>query len=350
MPMPTDRTDSCSGDLVLSVADLPEPILVVGGYGYRNVGDEAILGGLLRQIGPHRRVAVVSRMPAETAALHAVTALSLRDGVRALRSSRSLIIGGGGLFGREMGAIGRLLPLYGLVASTMGLKVVIHGVSVDREMRPMAAALLRLLAKRAVAFTVRDGRSAEVLAEWRIHADTIPDLSAGVDPAPESRGSELLRLAGVDPDRPVVGLALTAVRAQNTAVLETAIIQCIRVMPDLQFCFIPMSQHPFVPQHNDLLLGRRLQRQNPRLAVLEGSLCPDDVMAVFGRLSAAVCMRYHSLLFASRAGTHIVPVPYAPKCEAWIAENGLQPVPLEGAALAAAVRGGIGPRRVMHVA
>jgi hypothetical protein len=69
-----------------------------------------------------------------------------------------------------------------------------------------------------------------------------------------------------------------------------------------------MSQHPFVPAHNDLLLGRRLQLRSPRLAILEGSLRPEEVMAVFGSLSAAVCMRYHSLLFAARAGTPIIPV------------------------------------------
>jgi polysaccharide pyruvyl transferase WcaK-like protein len=178
----------------------------------------------------------------------------------------------------------------------------------------------------------------------------IPDLSAGVDPAPPHRGAELLRLAGLDPDRPVVGLALTGLRAHQADALERAVAHCIAELPDVQFCFIPMSQHPFVPAHNDLLLGRLLQSQSPRLAVLETSLPPEQVLAVFGCLSAAVCMRYHSLLFADRMGSSIIPVPYAPKCAAWIAEHGLQPIPLEGAALASAIRGAVGVGRAMHVA
>lgn len=330
--------------------NLDGPILVLGGYGYRNVGDEAMLAGLLREIGHDRRVTVVSRMPAETAALHGVKAIPLWQSVRALRSHSSLIIGGGGLFGRDMGALGRLLPLYALLASALGVKVAIHGVGVDREMRPIAARLVRRLGRRAVAFTVRDQRSAEILAEWGIRAEVVPDLSAGVEPAPARRGSELLRRAGIDPKGPVVGMALTAVRAPQAAALEAAVAHCIAELPDVQFCFIPMSQHPFVLAHNDLLLGRRLQRRSPRLAALEGSLSPEEVMAVFGRLTAAVCMRYHSLLFADRAGTPIVPVPYAPKCEVWIAEHGLQGVPLEPAALASAVRAAVGVRRQMKVA
>ena len=330
--------------------DLSEPILVVGGYGYRNVGDEAILAGLLEQIGRDRSVSVVSRMPAETAAMHGVRAISPRQAVLGIRGYRSVIIGGGGLFGRDMGAIGRLLPLYGLLASRLGLEVAIHGVGVDRNMRPVAARLLWRLADRAVAFTVRDRRSAEVLAEWGIAADVVPDLSSAVRPAPASVGREHLRQAGIDPDRPVVGLALTGMREYQAAALERAVAQSMAELPDVQFCFIPMSQHPFVHAHNDLLLGRSLQLQNPRLAVLEGNLNPADVLAVFGGLSAAVCMRYHSLLFADRMGTSIIPLPYAPKCEAWIAERGLRPVLLAPATLASALRGTVGVGRKMHVA
>jgi polysaccharide pyruvyl transferase WcaK-like protein len=118
----------------------------------------------------------------------------------------------------------------------------------------------------------------------------------------------------------------------------------------VQFCFIPMSQHPFAHAHNDLLLGRQLQRRSPSLAVLEGSFRPEEVMAVVGRLAAVVCMRYHSLLFAERTGTPIVPVPYASKCDAWIDEHGLQGVPLEPDALASAVRGVVGEGRELSVA
>ncbi len=330
--------------------NLPEPILVVGGYGYRNVGDEAILAGLLDQIGRERSVSVASRAPAETAALHGVRSISLRQAALGMRSHASLVIGGGGLFGRDMGAIGRLLPVYGLLASHLGLQVAIHGVGVDRGMRPMGARLLRRLAGRAVSFTVRDGRSAEILAEWGIRADVAPDLSAAVEPAPASVGWELLRGAGLDPDRPVVGLALTAMRPHQGAALEGAVAHCIAELPDVQFCFIPMSQHPFVHSHNDLLLGRRLQALSPRLAILEAALRPEEALALFGCLSATVCMRYHSLLFADRMGSSIIPVPYAPKCDAWIAEHGLRPVLLAPATLASAIRGAVGGGRAMHVA
>jgi polysaccharide pyruvyl transferase WcaK-like protein len=61
-------------------------------------------------------------------------------------------------------------------------------------------------------------------------------------------------------------------------------------------------------------------------------------------------MRYHSLLFADRAGTPIIPLPYAPKCEAWVDEHGLERVPVEGGVLASVVRAAVGVGREMNVA
>jgi polysaccharide pyruvyl transferase WcaK-like protein len=49
-------------------------------------------------------------------------------------------------------------------------------------------------------------------------------------------------------------------------------------------------------------------------------------------------MRYHSLLFAARAGVPIAAIPYAPKCDAWLREAGLEPVTPTGAALEAHLR------------
>ena len=50
-------------------------MLVLGGYGVRNVGDEAILSGLMNEL-PDCRLRVVSRAPGETSDMHRVKALS----------------------------------------------------------------------------------------------------------------------------------------------------------------------------------------------------------------------------------------------------------------------------------
>jgi polysaccharide pyruvyl transferase WcaK-like protein len=322
----------------------PKPTLVVGGYGYRNAGDEAILAGLLRLLGPHG-VTVVSRAPAETAARHDVTTVGVRGAIAALRRHRGVVIGGGGLFGRDMGALGRLLPLFGLVAAAAGREVALVGVGFDRDMRGPSALLVRALARRASAVVVRDVESREALAAHGISAHLRPDLSALVPSAGRREGVRLLRAAGFDPGRrPVVGLCLTAVDPTLVAPVIEAVLGAVDALPGTDFCLIPMSRHPFVAAHNDELLARRLVAARPRIRILGGADHPAELLGVFEALSGAVCMRYHSLLFAERAGIPIVPIAYAEKCRHWLAERDLAPTKPSVGALIAGLRGARGER------
>ena len=327
---------------------LREPILVVGGYGYRNFGDEAILASLLRTL-EGRRVTVVSRLPAETAAMHEVRAVPITAAARELLNHRTLVIGGGGLFGADMGLVGRMLPAYGLAASAMGVTVVLHGVGVDRALPATTAFALRHLARRSAQVLVRDRRSAEVLRDWGVDAAVGPDLSAWLPAAPPAVGAALLRSAGLDPRRPIVGLSLTAVNPEVSGAVLDAVTECIHALPELQFCFIPMSQHPFVAGHNDLLMARQLKARQPRLRVLEGTPHPAQVLAAFGHLAAAVCMRYHSLLFATRAGVPTIPIAYADKCRTWLAERGEAAVEPDAATLISHIQRLVPVRRAAPV-
>jgi L-malate glycosyltransferase len=305
--------------------DLPDPILVVGGYGYRNVGDEAILASLLRTLHG-RRVSVVSRLPAETSAAHGVRAVQIASAVSELARHRSVLIGGGGLFGADMGLTGRFLPAFGLAAAALGRRVALHGIGVDPGLPAVTAVALRQLARRATQIQVRDRRSAALLRAWGVEAAVGPDLSAWLPAASSAVGTAALRGAGLDPRQPIVGLSLTAVNGAVARAAVDAVAETMDAMPEVQFCFIPMSQHPFVADHNDLVLARRLSARQPRLRILEGMLAPATVMAVYSHLSAVVGMRYHSLLFATRAGVPLLPIVYADKCRTWLAEHGQDPV------------------------
>jgi polysaccharide pyruvyl transferase CsaB len=313
-----------------------EPILVVGAYGYRNVGDEAILAGLLQTLAG-RRVTVVSRSPAETTALHGVHAIGPASAIGALRRHRSVLIGGGGLFGRDMGRIGRLLPVYGLLAAALGRTVLVDGVGIDPDLAGMHRLLVQRLLRAAAQITVRDQASAEIVRSWGLEASIADDLSARMPAAPARIGRGILRAAGVDDKRPVIGMCLTAVNGVLNPRVSAAVLALMRRHPELEFCFIPMSQHPFLEPHNDLVLARRLQASWPELRIVEGSHHPSALLSLFGSLDAVVGMRYHSLLFAERAGVPLVPLSYAAKSDGWLAERGLRSVSPTVSALSRAV-------------
>jgi polysaccharide pyruvyl transferase WcaK-like protein len=316
---------------------LPDPVLVVGAYGYRNMGDEAILSGLLAKLGA-RSVTVVSRNPAETRRLHGVAAIGIGSAAAALRGHASVVIGGGGLFGRDMGRLGRLLPAYGLVAEGLGRTVVVEGVDVDERLPLSGRLLVPSLMRHAARVTVRDRRSAAIVERWGVPAHVAPDLSCWMPVADPERGRHLLRGAGVDLSRPVVGLALTAVQPTLADAVAAAACAAMDAVPEAQFCFIPMSRHPSLPAHDDMNLAARIRDARPRLAILDADPHPAAMLAAIAQLSAVVAMRYHAMLFAARMGVPLVPLVYAEKNVRWLDERGVRAQPAEPGPVTAALR------------
>ena len=320
-----------------TIDELPGRVLLVGAYGYRNVGDEAILAGLLAKLRG-RELTVVSRDPAATTRLHGVPAIALAAAGPALLRHRSVVIGGGGLFGRDMGSIGRLLPLFGLGAQALGRHVVVDGVDIDADLSATARRLVPRLLRGVTTLTVRDRDSVAILEGWGVRATLGPDLSDWMPMPAAEDGRQLLREAGIDPRFPVVGVALAGVRPHLADAALAAVAKAMVALPDAQFCFIPMSRHPHVAAHDDLRLARRLREARPRLAIVEGDHHPAVVLSAFGQLSAVISMRYHGMLFADRVGVPLVPLVYAEKNVRWLDEHGLAAVPPEPEAVTAALR------------
>ena len=298
-------------------------LLVLGGYGVHNVGDEAILAGLLNLIPPGVEVRVVSRDPSETTRIHGVSAVSPMGAMAALVRSTVLIVGGGGIFSGHMGLMGKLIPGFSLLARAKRMRVAFVSVGVYSSTPHWVRQSLKRLAPFLTSFTVRDRASVRALESWGIKARRIPDLSSFMPAASPKRGAAILKSLGLDVDVPTVGLCLTSTEPR----LETALVQSIppliASLPDTQFCFVPMSLHPTVSHHNDLVLARKIRSSSPHLAILETEHHPSEIAALFEHFTSAVCMRYHSLLFAERAATSIVPIPYAEKCRDWLEEQGL---------------------------
>jgi polysaccharide pyruvyl transferase WcaK-like protein len=306
-----------------------------------------VLAGLLNRLGSRERACVVSRDPALTEEVHGVAAVSTGGALAALARSDAVVIGGGGLFSSHMGTAGRSIAYFGLAALGLGRRVVIHGVSVDPSTPRLVRPGLTMLARRATSVTVRDHASAALLGRWGVDRVTVcDDLSAFAGEAPPAAAEAALRAAGLDLDRPIVGLCLNAVEPRFDRFLKDDVPALIDALPGVQFCFVPMSRHASRRRHNDATLARWLRQRSPGLAILNVTGDPAVLMAAFRWFACTVCMRFHSFLFATRAGSAVVGVPYAPKCLAWMEERGVPPVVPGDGSLLRLVKGALASRGV----
>lgn len=171
-------------------------VALLGYYGFGNLGDELLLesiASILKESGiGSDKIAVLSASPEETSnrlGLAAYNRWKLSSITELLKSSRTLLLGGGGLFQDRTSV--RSCFYYWLVirlASMYGVKVWTVGQSVG----PLDTTVGKWFAKNAFLHCsyrgVRDKRSSDILAKWGIPSEVSPDYVLAMRPA--KRGGE----------------------------------------------------------------------------------------------------------------------------------------------------------------
>ncbi|GIJ21198.1 polysaccharide pyruvyl transferase family protein [Micromonospora lutea] len=295
---------------------------VLGSYGGRNLGDEAILTGLLtdlRQQEPHARIIVFSRNPAHTAVAHpdveAVPweGVSRTDSALVLSQLDLLILGGGGiLYDKEARRYLRVVR----VAQERGLPLLTYAVGVGPLNEMVDTGMVRETLAGAVQVTVRDQESRMVLEE----AGLLNPITVTGDPAfllePEDFPADFLREEGVPAGKRLVGMS---VREPGRAAERLDVDGYHRLLAqigdflvhriDAHVLFVPMERDDI--RHSHGVLSHMIAAERGR--ILHGTYSPQQVLGLMRHFDLAVGMRLHFLIFAAMMGTPFLPLPYAGK-------------------------------------
>ncbi|MDM4720169.1 polysaccharide pyruvyl transferase family protein [Micromonospora sp. WMMA1363] len=295
---------------------------VLGSYGGRNLGDEAILTGLLadlREQEPNARIIVFSRDPAHTRVAHpdveAVPweGVSRNDSSLVLAQLDLLILGGGGiLYDREARRYLRVVR----VAQERGLPLLTYAVGVGPLSETVDTGMVRETLAGAAQVTVRDQESRMLLEE----AGLLNPITVTADPAfllePEDFPAHLLREEGVPAGRRLVGMS---VREPGRAAERLDVDGYHRLLAqigdflvqriDAYVLFVPMERDDI--RHSHGVLSHMIAAERGR--ILHGTYAPQQILGLMRHFDLAVGMRLHFLIFAAMVGTPFLPLPYAGK-------------------------------------
>jgi polysaccharide pyruvyl transferase WcaK-like protein len=188
---------------------------ISGSYGGMNLGDEAILEGILGQLRStiSAHVTVFSRNPEDTLARHAVERaicprlLTRREMVPEVEKLDLLILGGGGLL-YDLDAEEYLREVF--IANDLAVPVMLYAISAG----PLTSRASRQAVQRALnvtpppVITVRDRLGYRLLEDVGVTRD----IHLTADPAfllePDELSIEALRAEGVDFDRHLIGFSV----------------------------------------------------------------------------------------------------------------------------------------------
>ena len=278
-------------------------VLVSGYYGFDNLGDEALLSGLLdilRSAG--HEVTVLSQIPEATERLHGVRAVSRLAGAPgALLRCEAFVSGGGGLL-QDKTSFRSLQYYLGLISSAkrLGKRVVVYGQSVgplsERGRRAVASTL------RGVSVAVRDKPSQRLLESLNIPSYLCADaaLLLKAPPAPRAPIDTVLLIPRAGYPEITEALADTGRNLSARGVkVAAAAVQPSEDTPALQ----------------------TLKERVPGLELLQATT-PTGLLEHVADASYVVSGRLHGLVLAAVAGRDFCGIVYDPKVAAFLDEAG----------------------------
>jgi polysaccharide pyruvyl transferase CsaB len=311
---------------------------ISGSYGGLNLGDEAILEGILGRLraGVDAEITVFSRDAADTQARvqveHVVPVRSLtrKEVAPEVGALDLLILGGGGiLYDGEAETYLREVFL----AHEAGVPVLLYAISAG----PLTSQTSRRAVREALdavpttIVTVRDRLAYRLLEDVGVTQDIhlVADPAFLLEPGELAVGA--LKSEGVRVDRDLVGFS---VREPGPAapdidpdeyhalLANTADFMVDRYGADV--VFVPMERADL--RHSHAVVAH--MHNADRVEMLRRSYTPREILALMGRFEFVVGMRLHFLIFAALRGTPFAALPYASKVTGLLEELELERPPI----------------------
>jgi polysaccharide pyruvyl transferase CsaB len=315
----------------------PYRVGISGSYGGLNLGDEAILAGIVAEL---RRslpveITVFSRDAEDTKERHKVERvvpvrkLSRGEVLPEVQRLDLLILGGGGiLFDGEAQNFLREVML----AHEHRVPVMVYAVSAGPLRDPAAQKAVREALGRAEVVSVRERGARQILEEIGVHVD----IAVTADPAlllkPEPVPADALKREGLDTKKPLVGMSVREPGAAAPDISERTYHQLLADVADFMvdrydadIVFVPMEPNMQDTQQCHAVAAQMLRA--PRATVLKGAYTSGQMLTLMERFAFVVGMRLHFLIFASLQNVPFVALPYAPKVHGFLDDLGISMPP-----------------------
>ncbi|UQA63820.1 polysaccharide pyruvyl transferase family protein [Polyangium aurulentum] len=317
-------------------ANHPFRIGISGSYGGMNLGDEAILDGIITQLRASvpAEITVFSIHPTDTQRRHdvdravPVRSLTRKEAAAEVGRLDLFILGGGGiLYDRDAETYLREV----LIAKELGVPVVLYAVSAGPLVDPSARQAVRAALNTAAVITVRDRQARRLLedvgVEREIHVTADPALLLREEPLP----IEAIKAEGVEFERHLVGFSVREpgpaapdIDPEEYYSLLANAADFVVERLDADVVFVSMERTDV--QHSHAVVAH--MKNAERAEVLRRKYTPQQILNFVGHLEFAVGMRLHFLIFSALRGTPFVALPYASKVKGFIEDLEMETPPL----------------------
>jgi polysaccharide pyruvyl transferase CsaB len=312
---------------------------ISGSYGGLNLGDEAILQGIVQELRSTTaaEITVFTRNPEDTLRRHDVDhAISAREMTReeARREVEKLdllILGGGGiLYDRDAELYLREVAL----ANESHVPVVVYAVSVGPLNDPSKRQLVAKHLNPVAAITVRDRQAMKLLEEVGVEREIVLTADPALLLEPDSVPRGAILREGLDKNHRLVGFSVREpgpaapdIDTEHYHALLASAADFMVARLDADVIFVPMELKKLDVQHSHAVVAR--MQYAHRATVLKGEYTSPQLLAFMSHFQFCVGMRLHFLIFSALQGVPFVALPYASKVEGLLQDLDMPMSPLK---------------------
>ncbi len=303
-------------------------VLISGYYGFRNVGDDALLQIIIeniKDIRPDTKITVLSSNPRETKKRYLVNSIhryNLFAVINEMRHAKLFISGGGSLL-QDATSTKSLFYYVSLInlASKMNKKIMIwaNGFGPIKKEKNLTRALNAV--RRCDVVTLREPSSAEFIQK------TAPDIKVEVtaDPAFSLEGAEerwvkkLCTRYGIEEGRGYFAVSLRDWHESSPDLADNIASVCKKLID--KYSLTPV----FVAMQNsrDLDISLSIKEKLSLDAPVVVDATAKELVTLMDRMKFVIGMRLHFLIFSASAKTPAVGISYDPKIDSLLDYIGL---------------------------
>lgn len=291
-------------------------IVISGYYGFDNLGDEAILAGIISLLKKNNRelkITVLSANPAKTKSLYGVEAVSRNSliNILALLAEADLFLSGGGSLLQDItGSFS--VPYYlslAWLAKLQGTKVVYYAQGAGPLTKKWSRKLTAITLNRFNLLGARDQKTKNLLKKIGVKKEiklTVDPVFALYDPLAVKRQKIKAKVE--------VGIS---VRPWSVDYLDqlAAALNNFAAAKNIKYILFPM--HKGADEEISQKLKAKLEAETE---VIDLAVKPKLALQSFSQLDLFVGVRLHSLIFALLNQLPLVALSYDPKIEGLAAD------------------------------
>ena len=294
-------------------------VVMSGYYGFKNIGDEAILQAInsnINEITYDVSITVLSSDPTDTKERYGYSSVNSFNPIKALRaiSKCDALISGGGSLLQDVTSTRSLLYYLFIIrmATLMNKKVMLYANGIGPVKKESNRRRVKRVLSRIDVITLRDSASLDELRLMGINRD---DMRITADPVFTMDGIDREKaqlIAGI-PSKPFIAVSIRDWSDMGGFCEEIAAV-CDEIYEELgrEIIFISMQAN------RDVGISKRVQgiMKSPS-HIIEDRLSAEEMIGVIGLADAMIAMRLHALIFAARMNIPFASIMYDPKVTAY---------------------------------